>query len=627
MTPLRRIFQLARPFHQALGSSALFYVLYTLVSLFSLGMIIPVLEVILGAGESISLPSENMGNAMAPAMGGQGFQAWIAFFVAQWVQQYGALGTLVRVCMGAMGLFLAKNVFRYAALWNMATLRTGITATLRGSLHSKILALAPGTVSEKRKGDILARASNDVTEVEWAILTGLELLVREPLVILGSLAILLAMSWKLTLILLIIAPLAGALLQWVSKRLKRKSSIAQDRLGDVLSAMEESLSGLRILQAFQAESYQHQRFDKVNQQAFEATRGVHRRRDLASPLSELIGVMALLLILFFGGREVLAGGGLTGATLVAYLLFFYQLIPAFKSVSMALYNVQKGSAAAERLFDIMDLPEEIVDPPQTNAWTCPSDGPVHIQFDQVHFTYPGAQKPAIDGLSLQVNRGETVALVGPSGGGKTTLINLLMRAMDPTAGQIRIDDLPLTKSKDRPQDAPISLKAWRVSLALVTQDAFLFDINALENIALGDPQPNQARAREAAKAAQALAFIEALPEKWVTPLGEGGCKLSGGQRQRMALARAIYRAAPVLLLDEATSALDAENERLVQQALEAASQGRTTLVVAHRLSTVQRADRIIVLDNGQMVEEGTHTALMSKQGLYANLVQTQMFEA
>ena len=632
MTALRRIFRTARPFHRALVATALFYILYTMVSLFSIGMIIPVLEVILeGASALPQDVGESPGGLTAiPAVG---FQDWLSGWVQKGVVHFGSLGMLTRVCVGAIGLFLLKNVFRFGALWHMATLRTGISSLLRQSMHDKILSLAPGTVSKKRKGDLLARASTDVTEVEWAILTGLELLVREPLVILGSLALLILMSFKLTLILFVVAPIAGLLLQAVSKRLKRKSTEAQTRLGEVLSTLEESLTGLRILQAFQAESVQSKRFKAVNDRAFVATRSVHRRRDLASPLSELIGVSALLIILFFGGREVILGHGLTGPTLVAYLLFFYQLIPAFKSVSMALYNVQKGNAAAERLFAVLDLPETLRDPDVTESWICPTNGPETIEFRNLYFTYPGASRPALQNVNMTIQRGQTVALVGPSGGGKSTLIHLALRAMDPDQGVIFLEGHPIAPYRGEAHEAhemqrpPMPLKDLRAAMGLVTQDPILFQGTALENIALGDTSPNLERAKKAAKDAQALAFIEDLPGGWNHILAEGGQSLSGGQRQRIALARALYRNAPILLLDEATSALDAENERLVQEALDAASSGRTTLVVAHRLATVQKADRILVLDQGHIVEDGNHQELLDKGGLYATLVQTQALQS
>ncbi len=618
---------MAGAYRGAFSGAALFYVLYTVVSLVSLGMIIPVLDVILvpeGAQEVRHFPA---------GWGDMNAQDWVAHYVAQAVSRYGSLGTLWRVSVAAFGLFILKNAFRYIALWHMATLRTGITATLRQALHQKVMRLSPATMQESRKGDILARSSTDVTEIEWAILTGLELLVREPLVILGSLIVLVVMSAKLTLLLVVVGPLAAWLLNRVSKHLKRKSSTAQDRLGQVLSALEESISGLRILQAFQAEAYQQNRFEQVNQGAFSATRDVHRRRDLASPLSELIGVFALLLILFYGGREVLLGHGLTGATLVAYLLFFYQLIPAFKSVSMALYNLQKGNAAAERLFEVLDLTETLRDPDVTEAWTCPANGPETIEFRNLHFTYPGASRPALQNFNLTIERGQTVALVGPSGGGKSTLIHLALRAMDPDQGGIFLEGHPIAPYRGEAHEAheiqrpPMPLQDLRAAMGLVTQDPILFHGTALENIALGDASPDLDRAKKAAKDAQALAFIEDLPGGWNHILAEGGQSLSGGQRQRMALARALYRNAPILLLDEATSALDAENERLVQEALDAASSGRTTLVVAHRLATVQKADRILVLDQGQIVEDGNHPQLLAKGGLYATLVQTQALQS
>lgn len=609
----RRIFQLAKPYYGALTRTVGLYLVFTVLSLVGIGMVIPVLDIILGGTESQIMARPVALNDV------DSLQAWLAYWVTQGVTAYGAMGMLWRVCVATLSLFILKNLTRYAALWNMATVRSGISAEFRRGVHDALLRLSPVQLGQKRRGDIMSRASADVTEVEWAVLTGLELIVREPLIILGTLAILLAMSMKFTLFILLVAPIAAWLLNRVSKRLKRKSSLAQDALGHTLSVLEATLSGLRTLQVFQAEGRRAEQFAGVNRDAMRAAQSVQRRRDLASPISEIIGVTTLLVILWFGGQVVLIDGALTGAALVGYVLFFYQLIPSFRAISMALYNIQKGGAAADRLFEVMDSQSDIQDPSQVAQTAMTAAGPSTIAWDNVSVRYPGREDWALQDFSAEIQRGQTVALVGPSGGGKSTLANLLVRALDPSRGQVTLDGIPAWSD----DAAAWSLKDLRSQFAVVSQDPVIFNDSALANIALGDAAPDRARAKAAADAARATEFIESIG--WETPLGDGGGQLSGGQRQRLALARALYRNAPVLILDEATSALDAENEKLIQEAMDSAMRDRTTVVIAHRLATIQHADRILVVDGGRLVASGTHQELMDQGGLYAQLVQTQTF--
>lgn len=614
MSPFVRVLSHAGSAKSSALVAGLLYVGYTIMSLVGIGMIIPVMDIILDSSQQLNARPQVIQDV-------DSLHAWLAYGVTLGIKAYGPMGILWRICLAAMGIFVIKAVLRYGAMWQMATLRSQIAANLRSAIHRKVLKLSPGTMSDQRKGDILARASTDVTEIEWAVLTGLELLVREPLIILGSLAILLAMSVKLTLFILLVAPLSAWLLHVVGKKLKRKSSTAQSALGRVLASMESTLSGLNLIQAYQTETATQQQFSQINQSAMHATQAVHRKRDMASPISEVIGVGTLLMILLYGGSVVLTGQGMTGAALVGFVLFFYQLIPAFKAVTMAIYNVQKGSAAADRLFEILDLKETIQEPANALDWQSPKNGPEVIAWDNVTFTYPGADRPAIDQLSAEIRRGEIVALVGPSGGGKSTMMKLLVRSMDPDSGQVTMDGHPC-----RPSDKPsLRLAAIRSTYSLVSQDAVMFNESALENITLGDDNPDKQRAIESATKAQALGFIEAMPDGWDSLLGEGGNKLSGGQRQRIALARAIYRDAPVFLLDEATSALDAENEALVQVAMDQATENKTSVVIAHRLSTIHKADRILLIDKGQITESGNHETLMQRNGHYAMLVKTQTF--
>ena len=591
------------------------YLVFTVLSLVGIGMVIPVLDIILGGTEAQIMARP------ADLEGVDSLQAWLAYWVTQGVVTYGAMGMLWRVCVATLSLFVLKNLARYGALWNMATVRSGVSSEFRRGVHDALLRLSPVQLGQKRRGDIMSRASADVTEVEWAVLTGLELIVREPLIILGTLAILLAMSVKFTLFILIVAPVAAWLLNRVGKRLKRKSTLAQDALGRTLSVLEATLGGLRTLQVFQAEGRRAAQFAGVNRDAMRAAQSVQRRRDLASPISEIIGVTTLLVILWFGGQVVLIDGTLTGAALVGYVLFFYQLIPSFRAISMAVYNIQKGGAAADRLFEVMDSVSDIQDPQHIAEVKLAHGGPEVIAWDQVSVRYPGREEFALQDFSAQIKRGDTVALVGPSGGGKSTLANVLVRALDPTSGQVVLDGIPAW-SVDQPA---WSLRDLRSQFAVVSQDPVIFNDSALANIALGDAAPDRARAKAAADAARATKFIESIG--WETDLGDGGGQLSGGQRQRLALARALYRDAPVLILDEATSALDAENEKLIQEAMDSAMKDRTTLVIAHRLSTIQHADQILVVDGGRLIASGTHQELMDQKGLYAQLVQTQTFNA
>jgi len=614
MESFYRILRFGKSNSSAAWAAVLCYIIYTLFQLAGIGMIIPVMDIILNNGSQFEIQQDT-------SLELKGLQDWINSIVNQGILRFGSFGVLWRTCLISFGLFLAKNIFRYSALWQMASLRGGITAKLREALHHKILKISPGKLSENRKGDLLARASSDVTEIEYAVLAGLEIIVREPLVILGSLAILFSMSVPLTIFVLCIASIAAFLLQLVSKRLKRKSNIAQGKLGMVLSALEESISGLRVIQAYQAESRQRYHFEKSNNAAERIQVSVFRRRDLASPISEIIGVSTLLLILLYGGMQSLDGQGMSGAALIGFALFFYQLIPSFKSISNGLYNVQKGSAAADRLFEILDKEEDLKDSSNIIKGQNLKSGIDSIQWDCVSLKYPDASGFALENFSAKVNRGETIAIVGPSGGGKTSLINLLIRAIDPSSGSVRLNNVPIWH-KD---EASWKISEVRSMFSLVTQDPVIFQASVSDNISLGDSNPDKKKIAMAAAAAQAMEFIDVLPGGLSCILKEGGTSLSGGQKQRIALARAMYRDSDVLLLDEATSALDTENEARIQKALDAAAINRTTIIVAHRLATIQKADRILVVDQGKLVESGKHSELISRSGLYSQLVKTQTF--
>jgi subfamily B ATP-binding cassette protein MsbA len=467
-----------------------------------------------------------------------------------------------------------------------------------------------------------------MTEVEWSMLNTLELVVREPLLILGSLTILLSMSPRLTLFLLLVLPLSFTLIQTVGKSLKRSSVQAQSQLGRALALLDETLSGLRVVQAFRAERLLTASFERASEATRATATRVLRKKDASSPLSEFLGASILLMVIWYGGRLVLDEKSLSGSALMGYVLFFYQLIPAFKALTHAFYAIQRGNAAAERIFEVLDWPDELPDP--AAAADAPNEEEAHgagapapvfaseLNWNNVWVRYPESDSPAVQGITARVGKGQTVALVGPSGGGKTTLLNLLPRFLDPSEGSVTVDGVDV---RHWPKERVRSL------FGLVSQDSFLFHDTVWANLTLGKPNATLEEVEDAARAAQAHEFITALPDGYQTLVGEAGTRFSGGQKQRLAIARALLAKPQILLLDEATAALDAENERAVQAALDVLLQGTTAVVVAHRLSTVQHADCILVVDAGQLVESGTHEELIRRDGLYARLVRSQELRA
>jgi subfamily B ATP-binding cassette protein MsbA len=475
---------------------------------------------------------------------------------------------------------------------------------------------------------MLSRASTDMTEVEWSMLNTLELVVREPLLILGSLTILLSMSPRLTLFLLLVLPLSFTLIQTVGKSLKRSSVQAQSQLGRALALLDETLSGLRVVQAFRAERLLTASFERASEATRATATRVLRKKDASSPLSEFLGASILLMVIWYGGRLVLDEKSLSGSALMGYVLFFYQLIPAFKALTHAFYAIQRGNAAAERIFEVLDWPDELPDPAaaadapyEVQAHGAGAPAPVfasELNWNNVWVRYPESDSPAVQGITARVGKGQTVALVGPSGGGKTTLLNLLPRFLDPSEGSVTVDGVDV---RHWPKERVRSL------FGLVSQDSFLFHDTVWANLTLGKPNATVEEVEAAARAAQAHEFITALPDGYQTLVGEAGTRFSGGQKQRLAIARALLAKPQILLLDEATAALDAENERAVQAALDVLLQGTTAVVVAHRLSTVQHADCILVVDAGQLVESGTHEELIRRDGLYARLVRSQELRA
>lgn len=618
-----RVLSYAAPYRNHAALAALFQVFFTLFSLAAAGILIPVLDLLFQQTPGANVPYPESIRSITDVK--TALSAW----VSQLVATRGHSGALLWVCGAGSLAFLFKNLFHYLSLATVAPLRTGVAHRLRVDLYRKLLSMPPGTYTHKRKGDMLSRASTDMTEVEWSMLNTLELVVREPLLILGSLTILLSMSPRLTLFLLLVLPLSFTLIQTVGKSLKRSSVQAQSQLGRALALLDETLSGLRVVQAFRAERLLTASFERASEATRATATRVLRKKDASSPLSEFLGASILLMVIWYGGRLVLDEKSLSGSALMGYVLFFYQLIPAFKALTHAFYAIQRGNAAAERIFEVLDWPDELPDPAASES--APNEGeprgstsapaPVfasELNWNNVWVRYPESDSPAIQGITARVGKGQTVALVGPSGGGKTTLLNLLPRFLDPSEGSVTVDGVDV---RHWPKERVRSL------FGLVSQDSFLFHDTVWANLTLGKPNATVEEVEAAARAAQAHEFITALPDGYQTLVGEAGTRFSGGQKQRLAIARALLAKPQILLLDEATAALDAENERAVQAALDVLLQGTTAVVVAHRLATVQHADCILVVDAGWLVESGTHEELIRRNGLYARLVRSQELRA
>ena len=589
MKSFARILSLLKPYMPLVVLAAVFNMLTVIFSIGSVGALIPILNLI------FDTPGTELSNAA-------GWKLALAELVESYKAQHGATKTLQATVVITFCIFILKNISRYAALFTLAPVRNGVVAYLKQQLHDKWIALSLRKHSDLKKGDMLTRATADLNEIEWSMLKGMEGFVRDPLMIIGTLVLLFTMSPKLTLLAIAIIPISGGLIATVGRSLKKSAKKAQEELGQNTSALEEVLTNLPIIKAFVAEEAMSKRYEQSLSAWTAHMVSVFRKRDLSSPIAEVLGVSVLLVVLYLGGMEVIAGRSLTGGELIAFVVLFYQLIPAFKNVTNALYDIQKGNASAARVFEVLDMEEA------KNGSIAPKDSQWQedIKFSGVQFSYD--EHPIINQLELIIPAGKTTALVGPSGSGKTTLLHLLAGFAHPQQGSISLGDLDLQNAE---------LKAYRRNLGWVPQQPLLFNTSFAGNVALGST-PDLTKVGEALEAAYCSEFAGDWAEG--KPIGEGGSTLSGGQRQRLSIARAFYADPKLLLLDEATAALDNESEARVQQALEGLMRDRTTVVVAHRLSTIKNADQIAYIDEGRVVELGTHAELIEKGGKYAALV-------
>ncbi len=552
---------------------------------------------------------------IAPATSGDisgDYQAQLNAFFQQLIDEQGKETALVIVCGTILVAFFFKNLFRYLALFFMAPVRNGIIRDLRSQLFGKLVSLPLSYFSSERRGDILSRITADTQEIETSILNMLVAIFREPIILIGALSIMVYISPSLTIFVFILIIFTAVVIGGIGKSLKRPSAIVQSKLGGLVSSIEEALAGLRIIKGFNAEGYQQGHFDKQNDEYQWALTKVLWRRDLASPLSEFLGIGVVAVLLWYGARQVFANQ-LEAATFLAFIYAFYSVIDPSKSLSKAYYHVQKGIAAMVRVEEVLDAENSIVELPDAKPIT---DFQTAIEYQNVSFSYGQHQQHVIKNVDLTIRKGQIIAIVGASGAGKSTLVDLLPRFYDVTAGKVLIDGHDIKQLK---------IKALRNLMGIVSQEAILFNDTIYNNIVFGQQNVDEAAVIRAAKIANAHNFIIELAEGYHTNIGDRGNKLSGGQRQRLTIARAILKNPPILILDEATSSLDSESEQLVQQALLTVMQNRTSIIIAHRLSTIQHADEIIVMDRGRIVERGAHGELMKHNGVYSKLVAMQAF--
>lgn len=535
------------------------------------------------------------------------------YFLSNIIMEKGKLNALVFICGLVIAIIFLKNVFRYCGMFFMANIRNGVVKDLRNAMHKKTLSLPLSYYSNERKGDLMSRMTSDVQEIEWSVMQSLEMIFRNPVNIIILLTTLIYMSPKLTLLIVILIPIPTALIGLVGSSLRRTSSKSKTRLGVLFAIMEETLGGLRIIKAFNAEKFIDDKFIKENDFYTRTMIRLYRKGDLSSPLSEVLGAAVLMTLVYLGGKLVL-DESLSASVFITFIAIFYQIIAPSKELTQAYYNIQKGLASAERIEKILHATDEIK---ETSAPIALSTFEKEIEFKSVAFAYhKGDEGWVLKDINLKINKGKTIALVGQSGSGKTTLSDMLLRFYDPDKGEILIDGHALKNLK---------LSSVRNLMGMVSQESILFNDTVFNNIAFGLTNIKEEDVVAAAKIAHAHDFILQMPDKYQTNIGDRGSKLSGGQRQRIAIARAVLKNPPVLILDEATSALDSESERLVQDALNNLMKNRTSLVIAHRLSTIQHADEIIVMQKGEIAERGTHTELLAKGGAYKKLYDMQAF--
>ncbi|WP_445722119.1 ABC transporter ATP-binding protein [Flavobacterium sp.] len=605
---LKKIVPFALKFKGNIIWNVIFNVLYALFSTLSFVALFPLMEVLFKMNEDVTeLPKYN-GILEIGTYGKEYLQYYITKLSAENGPQYALILTVALV----ISAFLFKNIFNYFASQHLMKIKNGVLKDLREKMFSKIIELPISFYSEKRKGDVMARMLGDVNEVKGSFFIVLELIVKEPLTILFAIIAMLKISFELTLFVFLFIPISGFIISKIGKSLKSKSTKAQQENGFLISIVEESLTGLKVVKSYNAENYFKKTFNDSITRLLRLDNSIGKKNNLASPMSEFMGIVTISVLLWYGGNLVLVDKTLNGALFIVYLGLAYNILTPAKSISKASYSVKNGLAAAERVFEVLETTNTIKT--KENAIDL-KEFKNSISINNINFRYE--EENVLKNFSLKIEKGKTIALVGQSGSGKSTIANLLTRFYDVNEGTIEIDG---TNIKD------LDIHSLRNQLGLVTQDSILFNDTIKNNITLGKENVSDEEIIEALKIANAYEFVKDLADGIETNIGDAGGKLSGGQKQRLSIARAVLKNPPIMILDEATSALDTESEKLVQVALENMMQNRTSIVIAHRLSTIQKADIIIVMQKGQIVEQGSHIELLAKNGTYANLVNLQSFE-
>lgn len=608
MNNFRKIIPFILPYKKYALLNILFNTLYALFGTLSFLALMPMMDVLFGQANKIyELPTYNGILSLKKYLGDS-----LNYYLTITTQEHGIGTTLSVLVAGIITIFLLKNLCDYFAMYFITFLRNGILRDMRNAMYQKTIELPIAFFSEKRKGDTISRIASDVGEVQNSMLSILELIVKEPLTILFTIIAMFLISVKLTVFVFIFIPVSGYIISLIGKQLKRKSTRAQQEQGVFLSTIEETLGGLKVVKGYNAEGYFNQIFRASTGRFFKLSNSIGNRQNLASPMSEFLGIMVIAILLWYGGHMVLIEGTLKGAAFITYMGLAYNILTPAKAISKASYGVKRGNAAAERVLEILEQDNPIVSKKDA---VVARDFKDEIRLKNVHFKYE--EEWVLKDFSLEIKKGQTVALVGQSGSGKSTIANLLTRFYEVNQGNISIDGVDIRD---------IELHALRNLMGLVTQDSILFNDTIKANVSLGKIDATDEEITEALKIANAYEFVKDLPAGIYTNIGDSGNKLSGGQKQRLSIARAVLKNPPIMILDEATSALDTESEKLVQVALENMMQNRTSIVIAHRLSTIQKADVIVVMQKGIIVEQGNHEQLMALNGTYHKLVNMQSFE-
>ncbi|WP_053978325.1 ABC transporter ATP-binding protein [Mangrovimonas xylaniphaga] len=608
MEYLKKLSQFILPYKKYGYLNIFFNVLYALFSTLAMVSLMPMINVLFGETKKLTVKPVYQGIKHLKSYG----EDYLNYFVTTTNANEGPERTLLYMIILIISLFLLKNLFNYLALFSITFLRNGVLKDLRNAIYDKVITLPISFYSEKKKGDIIARISGDVNEVKNSLLAVLELIIKEPLTIVFAIITMFTISTKLTVFVFLFIPVAGLIISRIGKSLKRKSNKVQTEQGVFLSTLEETLSGLKVIKGFNAEKRFNDKFQDSTNRFYHFSNTLLNRQNLASPTSEFLGIVTIAALLWYGGSMVLIENTLSGGAFITYMALAYQILTPAKDISKASYKVKAGNAAADRVLEILNTESPLQDKPNAKV---KNEFTTAIDINNISFKYEDDW--VLKDFSITVPKGKTVALVGQSGSGKSTIANLVTRFYDVNKGSITIDC-------DDIRD--LSKHSLRGLIGLVTQDSILFNDSIKNNMLIGKEDATDEEIIEALKIANAWEFVSTLPNGIETNIGDSGNKLSGGQKQRLSIARAVLKNPPIMILDEATSALDTESERLVQDALEKMMMHRTSIVIAHRLSTIQNADEIIVMQKGQIVEQGSHEELLAKQGAYKKLVEMQSFD-